>query len=129
VVELVNREVRHAVKDPAADDPPETGGDLRREVAAGNRRHGGGDGHQQHQAANRINLRRVSPDDALVDDVGHEAGEVQVSHRLRQREDEHDSHRGSKSPNQTEELEHEGSDHKQFQPSLLRRGLQFKTKP
>ena len=70
--------------------------------------------HQQHQAADRQDLARVAGHDAVVDDVGHQAREIQAGERLGQREDEDERDRGPVGPQVGEQLEHGGNDSMPF---------------
>ena len=97
-------------EDRAAQDPAESGRDLRRVVAAGDGAQRGDDRHQQHQAADLEDGALVAPDDALVDDVRHQARQEQGADRLRQGQHQHDRDVAAVGLEETEEFQHVGGE-------------------
>ena len=107
LIELVHREVRDAIEDPVADDrgrSPVATFDEKKLLATAQA--------VPTSAISSIrppidqDLARVARDDAVVDDVGHQAGEIQVGQRLRQREHQDDGDQRPEWPEQREELQH-----------------------
>jgi hypothetical protein len=102
----MDREVLDAREDPAAQHPAESRRHLRRVVHAENRAECGGDGHQQHQAAESQDRWLVAFYDSLIYDVRHQSRQQEKAERLGQRQDQNDRDVSPIRRKKTEQFQH-----------------------
>ena len=98
----MRREAGGAIEDAAANDAPEAGRYFGRDETAGHRARGADDRHHQHDPANLQDLPDVAGHDAVVDNVGHQAREIQVGKGLGECQRHHHANRAAKRPEEPE---------------------------
>ncbi|MNC61425.1 hypothetical protein D3C75_1113660 [compost metagenome] len=78
----MQRKVLDMLEHPRAGVFSEACSDLRRQITGDYRAECAAAGHQQHIAADLPDVGAVALHNPLIDDVGHQGREIQITHRL-----------------------------------------------
>ena len=92
MIHLLRREALHALEDAGAPIASHAHGDARGEVHGYHLQHGDQQRDDEHRGAGAPDVADVALDDAVVDDVGGQVGQVEVGHRHAEQQREHQRH-------------------------------------